>query len=236
MVTMPSPIAAEILSEAAFDWLLIDGEHGALQLTEVLAILQSVGHRIPCLVRVPSSEEVAIKKVLDFGACGIVVPQVNTQQQARDVVRFARYAPDGERGIGLARAQGYGARFHEYLATANDEIAVVVQAEHAVAVQNIQQIAKVAGIDGVFVGPYDLSASLGKTGKLDDPEVSAAIDRVTQVCQAERVALGIFGISADAVAPAIAKGYSLIAVGTDCLFLVEQANKVISDLRRFSER
>ncbi len=231
IVTMPTATVAEILADAGFDWLFVDGEHGSLELTDVLSILQAVGDRIPCIVRVPSSDEVAIKKVLDLGACGIVVPQVNTATQARDVVRFARYAPDGQRGIGIARAQGYGARFQEYLAAANDQVAVIVQAEHAEAVENIDEIVKVAGIDAVFLGPYDLSASLGKMGLVNDPVVTEAIERITDACRAAKLSLGLFGVSADAVQPYMKTGYTLITVGTDTLFLANSAKRVLSELK-----
>ena len=138
MVTLPCAATAEILADMGFDWLFIDGEHGPLETRELTAILQTVGDRAACLVRVPEAGEVPIKKVLDLGAHGIIVPQVNTAEQAAEVVRFARYAPEGTRGVGLARAQGYGQHFREYLESANREIAVVVQAEHRDAVENIE--------------------------------------------------------------------------------------------------
>src|SRR4051794_36701770 len=179
MVTLPAPATAEILADIGFDWLFIDGEHGPLETRELLAILQAVGHRVACIVRVPAADEVPIKKVLDLGAAGIIVPQVNTVEQAANVVRYARDSPSGSRGVGLARAHGYGLRFQEYVETANERVAVIVQAEHAQAVANIESIVKVEGIDAVLLGPYDLSASLGKMGRIDDPAVIAAIDHVT---------------------------------------------------------
>ena len=231
MVTLPTAASAEILADAGFDWLFVDGEHGPLEIRDILSILQAVGHRIPCLVRVAGVDEVTIKKVLDLGASGIIVPQVNTPEQARDVVRFARYAPEGQRGIGLARAHGYGMRFQEYLATANDQVAVIIQAEHAEAVENIDAITKVPGIDAVFLGPYDLSGSLGKMGLINDPVVTDAIDRVTTACQSAGIALGHFGVSAGAVQPFIDAGYTLITVGIDTLFLGTAAKNVLAELR-----
>jgi len=106
MVTLPSPAIAEVLADLGFDWLFVDGEHGPLETREILAILQAVGDRVACLVRVPGAEESPIKKALDLGAEGIIVPQVNTVEQAAGAVRFARYAPAGSRGVGLARAHG----------------------------------------------------------------------------------------------------------------------------------
>ena len=231
MVTLPTASTAEILADAGFDWLFIDGEHGPLETSHILGILQAVGHRIACIVRVPACDEVAIKKVLDLGAAGIIVPQVNTAEQADDVVRYARYAPEGGRGVGLARAHGYGFRFAEYVASANAEVSVIVQAEHRLAVENIEAIVKVPGVDAVLLGPYDLSASYGKMGQISDPEVLAGIDRVTSACQAAGLPLGYFGISFDAVKPWMDKGYSLIVAGVDVLFLGNGARRMLKDLQ-----
>ena len=145
MITLPTPSTAEILAGVGFDWFFIDGEHGPLGTTEILSILQAVSHRVACIVRVPEAAEVPIKKVLDIGAHGIIVPQVNSVEQAENVVRWAKYSPDGARGVGLARAHGYGATFADYLENANDQISVIVQAEHALAVEAIEDIVKVPG-------------------------------------------------------------------------------------------
>lgn len=231
MLTLPDPAVAEILADVGFDWLFVDGEHGPLDVTEVLAILQAVGHRIPCLVRVPEAAEVPIKKMLDLGATGIIVPQVNTAQQAADIVRWARYAPLGARGVGLARAHGYGRKFKEYVESANDQTVVVVQAEHIQAVQNLEEIVHVPGVDCVLMGPYDLSASLGKMGQLDDPSVVAAMDRITSVCRAARMPLGYFGVTASAVQPMMQQGYTLITAGVDTLLLGHAAGQMLKQLR-----
>jgi len=231
MVTLPAPATAEILAGIGFDWLFIDGEHGPLETGEILAILQAVGNHVACIVRVPAAEEVPIKKVLDLGAAGIVVPQVNTIEQASGVVRFARYAPAGSRGVGLARAHGYGMRFQEYVETANEQVALIVQAEHAQAVNNIESIVKVEGIDAVLLGPYDLSASLGKMGRVDDPAVTAAIDRVVEACRAAGMPLGYFGVTAAAVKPYIERGCTLIVAGVDTLFLGSAAKNLLAELR-----
>jgi 2-dehydro-3-deoxyglucarate aldolase len=231
MVTLPAPAIAEILADLGFDWLFVDGEHGPLETREILAILQAVGDRVPCLVRVPGAEEPPIKKALDLGAEGIIVPQVNTVDQAASVVRYARYAPAGSRGVGLARAHGYGLRFQEYLDEANQSVAVIVQAENAQAVENIESIVKVEGIDAVLIGPYDLAASLGKMGRIDDRAVTDAIDHVTNTCEAAGVPLGYFGISAQAIRPYMERGYTMIAAGVDTLFLAGAARRLLAELR-----
>jgi 2-dehydro-3-deoxyglucarate aldolase len=231
MVTLASGASAEVLGSLGFDWLFVDGEHGPLEARELTEILQAVGDKTACIVRVPEAAEVPIKRALDLGAHGIIVPQVNTAEQAADVVRWARYAPEGARGVGLARAHGYGLRFREYLSAANREIAVIVQAEHERAVDNIEAIVRVPGVDAVLLGPYDLSASLGKLGKIDDPAVVAAIDRVTEACQAVGMPLGYFGVTAAAVRPYVARGYSLIVAGVDTLYLANGANALLAELR-----
>ncbi len=230
MITLPCPAAAEILVELGYQWLFIDGEHGPLETGEVLSILQAVGDQVPCIVRVPAAAEVPIKKMLDLGAAGIIAPQVNTAQQAADVVAWSLYAPQGRRGVGLARAHGYGLKFQEYVESANQEVTVIVQAEHAEAVDNIEQIVQVPGIDAVLLGPYDLAASLGKMGQVDDPEVTGAIDRITTACQAAGMPLGIFGVTADAIRPYAEKGYNLLVAGTDTIFLASAARQMFEDL------
>jgi len=231
MVTLASAASAEVLATLGFDWLFIDGEHGPLETRELAAILQAVGDKTACIVRVPEAAEVPIKKALDLGAHGIIVPQVNTAEQAANVVRWSRYAPEGERGVGLARAHGYGLKFREYLSAANREIAVIVQAEHARAVENIDAIVRVPGVDAILLGPYDLSASLGKMGQIDDPAVIAAISRVTDACAAAGMPLGYFGVTAAAVRPYAARGYTLLVAGVDTLFLANGAKALLAELR-----
>jgi 2-dehydro-3-deoxyglucarate aldolase len=231
MVTLASAASAEVLASLGFDWLFIDGEHGPLETRELGEILQAVGHKTACIVRVPEAAEVPIKKALDLGAHGIIVPQVNTAEQAADAVRWARYAPEGARGVGLARAHGYGVNFREYLSSANRDIAVIVQAEHVSAVENIEAIVRVPGVDAVLLGPYDLSASLGKMGQIDDALVVAAIGRVTDVCRAAGMPLGYFGVTAAAVQPYVARGYTLIVAGVDTLYLASGAKALLEELR-----
>jgi 2-keto-3-deoxy-L-rhamnonate aldolase RhmA len=231
MVTLASAASAEVLAGLGFDWLFIDGEHGPLETRELNDILQAVSHKTACIVRVPEAAEVPIKRALDLGAHGIIVPQVNTPQQAADVVRWSRYAPEGARGVGLARAHGYGQSFREYLAAANREVAVIVQAEHERAVENIEAIVRTPGVDAVLLGPYDLSASLGRMGEIDHPDVVNAISRVTDACNAVGMPLGYFGVTAAAVQPYAARGYTLLVAGVDTLYLASGAKALLKELR-----
>jgi 2-keto-3-deoxy-L-rhamnonate aldolase RhmA len=179
---------------------------------------------------VSEKSEAAIKKMLDIGADGIIAPQVNNADEARQIVQWCKYPPQGVRGVGLARAQGYGLDFASYVESANDDIAVIIQAEHVDAVNNIEDIVKVEGIDAVFIGPYDLSASMNKMGAIDDAEVVAAIDLVTRACQQNNIALGYFGVDADSVKPYIDKGYKLICTGVDAGFVTHGAQQVLQQL------
>lgn len=231
MITLPEPATAEILANVGFDWFFIDGEHGPLGTAEILAILRAVSHRVACIVRVPKSDETSIKKVLDIGAHGIIVPKVNTAEEAADIVRWSKYSPEGTRGVGLARAHGYGSTFADYLAKANDELVVIVQAEHITAVENIESIVQVPGIDAIQLGPYDLSASMGKMGQIDDPEVVAAIERIYRVSKAANLPVGCFGVSAKNVQADIDRGSTLICAGTDTIFLANAASRMLKSLK-----
>jgi 2-keto-3-deoxy-L-rhamnonate aldolase RhmA len=230
MVTLSSPEVAEILAKVGFDWFFLDAEHAPFNALGLQHMMQAAGDT-PCLVRLESSQELPIKKALDIGAAGIIAPMVNTAKHAQQVVSWCRYSPQGTRGVGLGRAQGYGLDFTEYVETANETVTVVVQAEHIEAVENIEAIVQVDGIDGVLIGPYDLSASLGLLGQVAHPEVVAAIDRVTAVCRQAKVPLGVFGLSATAVQPYIEKGYTLITAGVDTLFLSSAANSLLEQVR-----
>lgn len=231
MVTLPLPSVVEIMATLGFDWLFIDAEHSVFAAADLLALLQAAGSAMPCLVRLSAAAEVPIKQALDVGAAGIIAPQVNSAAQAEQIVRWAKYAPAGARGVGVARAHGYGLRLQEYLATANEHTTVIAQAEHIDAVEQIEAIVQVAGIDAVLVGPYDLSASLGRMGQLDHPDVVQAIEHVTAVCRAAGKPLGIFGVSAEAVRPYLDRGYTLIVAGVDTLLLGQAARELLAQLR-----
>ena len=146
MITLSSPAVTELLSQLDFDWFFVDGEHGPLETTDVMGILQAAEPAVPCIVRVPVADEVWIKKFLDCGAAGIIAPQVNSPEQAAQIVSWTRYAPEGTRGVGLGRAHGYGLSFGDYVQRANDEIACVIQVEHIDAVHCVEETVKVLSL------------------------------------------------------------------------------------------
>lgn len=231
MVTLGYPEVGEIMAGAGFDWLFLDGEHSPMTPAAMQGVMQGAGKEMPCLVRLAAGDEVSIKKGLDIGAAGVIVPMVNTAEQAAQVVRWAKYAPQGTRGVGLGRATGYGQTFQAYLDHANQETAVVVQAEHIEAVENIADIIQVPGVDAVLIGPYDLSASMGLIGQVTHPDVQEAIGRVTQACLEAHVPLGIIGVTAAAVRPFIERGFTLIVAGVDTLLLGAGAREIVEQLR-----
>ena len=182
LVSLPSSEICELLASIGYDWLFIDAEHGAFNPQQAQAMLQAAAPT-PCLIRVPSDETIWLKKALDIGAAGVIVPQVHTADQAREIISHCKYTPDGKRGIGIGRAHKYGIDFDRYIKYANQETAVVLQAESSEAVDNINDIVKLKGIDAILIGPYDLSASLGKPGEIDHPVVQAAINKIIKTCQ-----------------------------------------------------
>jgi 2-dehydro-3-deoxyglucarate aldolase/4-hydroxy-2-oxoheptanedioate aldolase len=230
-VCLPCPESAELLAEIGYDWLVLDTEHGPYGALEAQRALQAVGHRCPCVVRVPANDDVWIKKALDIGAAGVLVPMVNTAAMAAQIVRACKYAPAGTRGMGLARAHRYGTGFQDYVARANDCVAVIVQAEHIEAVEQIEAIVRVPGIDAVFVGPYDLSASMGKPGEISDPGVQAAIRRVRDATLAAGVRLGIYCSDGEAARGFVRQGYTLIGMSTDINFLAKAAGDALAAAR-----
>ena len=231
ILSLNSPDVAEILSQVGFDWLFIDAEHSTLDPHHLGAIFQAVGDSTPCVVRLPALDEIAVKKTLDAGASGLLVPQVHNAEQVEQLVRWGRYYPAGSRGLGFGRAQGFGLKVSQYLETANENILLSVQAESAEAVQNIESIVWVPGLDAVLVGPYDLSASMGLPGQVDHPDVKAAIQRVADVCKAAKMPVGIFGMTAEAVKPYIEQGFRFIVTGVDTVLLGNAAHQLLQNLR-----
>jgi 2-dehydro-3-deoxyglucarate aldolase/4-hydroxy-2-oxoheptanedioate aldolase len=231
-VCLPVPESAEIFAELGYDWLILDTEHGPYGTLTVQRMVQAVAGRSACIVRIPSNEEVWIKKALDTGADGVLVPLVNTAEVAGRVAAACRYAPAGTRGMGGARCHRYGAGFQDYVDRAEEKVSVIVQAEHAEAVANIEAIAAVPGIDGIFIGPYDLSASLGKPGRIDAPEVQATIRKVREATLAAGLALGIYCDTADTAARYLGQGFTLIGMSTDLACLIRAAGQALEQARR----
>jgi 2-dehydro-3-deoxyglucarate aldolase len=234
-VTIGHPSVVEVMARAGFDWLTVDLEHSVidLQTTQVLvATIQAQG-LVP-LVRVTENDPKLIQRVMDTGAMGVIVPMVNSKTDAELAVAAVRYPPAGRRGVGLARAQGYGLAFESYAAQINHESVVIAQIEHIDGVTNVEEILAVEGIDGVLVGPYDLSSSLGHPGRFDHPAVLEAVQRVEAVCRAKQRPLGFHVIQPQRrlLEEKIRKGYTFLAFSLDTLFLGTACADALRGLER----
>lgn len=227
----PDPALAEILANAGYDWLAVDCEHSDIDIEGFTNLARGMGGRnaVP-LARVRENDTLAIRQVLDAGALGVIVPLVNTADEARKAVAAAKYPPQGVRGFCFSRMNEYGANFDEYAATANDNIAVVVMIESKQAVENIDEILAVDGVDGVFIGPYDMSGSYGVTGQIDHPLIQDACRAVVAACQRHQKAAGLHLVKPDAasIAKTIADGFTFIALGVDMVFLRQAAEMALT--------
>lgn len=221
-ITLGHPAVAEIMSKAGFDWLTVDLEHSVITLREaedLIRVIQLSGKS--ALVRLTSNDANQIKRIMDAGADGIIVPCVNSADEARKAINAVYYPPRGSRGVGLARAQGYGAGFQQYKQKLIDESIVIVQIEHINAVNNIESILQVEGVDGFIIGPYDLSASMGYPGDFEREDVKQAIKHVCAVARKLNMPQGIHIVEPDkqALAKAIEDGFTFIAYSLDIRML-----------------
>ena len=227
---LADPYAAELCATTGFDWLLIDGEHGPNDLRSMLGALQAVApHPSHPVLRIPHGDTVLIKQVLEIGATTLLVPMVESADQARELVRATRYPPQGLRGVGsgLARSSRWSA-WPGYLQEANDSVCLLVQVETAAALAQLDAIAAVDGVDGVFIGPADLSASMGHLGNPGHPEVQQAIDGAIARILAAGKAPGILAVDETLARRYIGLGVRFVAVGVDATLLARTARALAS--------
>ena len=233
-LVLADPLAARMMATTGFDWLTVDLEHGGTTLetaAEIFALL--AGNGPAPLVRVPVNSVENIKRVLDSGAWGVVVPMVNSRAEAEAVVAAARYAPIGQRSIGgQMPAINFACDSATYFAKANDEILVVVMAEHVRAIEAIDDILSVPGIDAVFIGPNDLHHSLGKKPAFesDDPAFVNAVGRVLASAKKHGIAAGIHVADAAAAKRRIAEGFQFIAIASEARFMTAKAAEITASL------
>lgn len=224
--SIASSTVSEILAHRGFNWILVDMEHGAMDLETAGDMLAAIDRGGPTpLARVQWNDQSAIKRVLDAGALGVMIPMVNTAEEARRAVSYCRYAPAGVRGLGAGRASLFGVRLVEYMGVANDQVLVLVQAEHKDAVANIDEILTVPGIDVIFIGPYDLACSMGHSDQPAHPEVEAAIATVLAAAQRAGVVPGIFCMDPQTAKRRAAQGFKFIGFGIDSIFLDSAVKK-----------
>ena len=230
------PSISEILSSAGFDWICLDIEHSPMSLDNLSNIIMATQAKgTKSFVRVSKNEEVIIKRVLDIGIDGIIIPSINSKKEAQKALNFCFYPPLGKRGVGLHRAQDYGIGFKNYQNRLNEELIVVVQIENIKAVANIEDILSLDRIDAIIVGPYDLSASMGYPGDYEREDVRKALEKVKKVAKKLNKAIGFHIIEPDyeRLKEKISEDYSFLAFSIDFLFLGSKAREEMDKLGEF---
>lgn len=236
-----SSVVAELLASIGFDFLTIDAEHAAVGISDVQAMCQAITAGNPdCtpLVRLPETNYETVKRHLDAGAGGVIAPLINTPEEAREVVEAAKYPPEGRRGVGFARSNAYGTDFDDSVPNDNDDILVCIQIEHQQAIEHIDEILSVDGVDAALFGPYDLSASLDVTGQFDHPKFESAIKTAETACRENNVVLGTHVVqpNVDEAIQCVEDGYRLLAYSLDITVLSEVFDRDLSDIRSAASR
>jgi 2-dehydro-3-deoxyglucarate aldolase len=227
-VTIAHPNIIEIMATAGFEWLCIDMEHTTIDLSMAQVLITTIHAKgMKALVRVSKNEEVIIKKVMDAGADGVIVPMVKSKEDAMQAVDYVKYPPFGKRGVGLYKAQEFGTAFEKYKKWVKEESIIIAQIEHIDAVENIDDILEVDGIDGTIVGPYDLSGSMGYPGEFERDDVKQALEKVKSACKKHSKPLGFHVISSDSTLlnEKIEEGYTFLAFSLDFFFLGDKARE-----------
>ena len=233
-IMMNTPMSVEVMSLAGFEWLVIDIEHTSINLETTENLIRTIqANGIDALVRVSKNEEVVIKKVLDMGANGIIVPMVSSKEDALQAVEYAKYPPIGKRGVGLYRASKYGIGFEKYKKWVDKELIIIAQIEHIHAVRNIDEILEVEGIDGIIIGPYDLSGSMGYPGEFDRIDVKDAVSKVLEKCKEKDIPSGFHVVDTDALKlqEKIKEGCTFLAYGIDYFFMRDAAIKGMKEIK-----
>ena len=218
--------SAEILANAGFEWIAIDIEHTDIDITSLTDLLRAMhGRGAAPVARVATNGIMDIRRALDVGAAGVLVPFVNSAEQARQAVAAAKYPPMGVRGFSFSRANNWGTDFADDARSANDETAVIVMIESKQGVENVEEIVAVDGVDALFIGPYDLSGSYGIPGQTQDPIVRGACRRVIEVCEQDGKSVGLLVVrpTPEAIRQVIDDGFTLLCLGLDTVFLDQGA-------------
>ena len=233
-ISSGSPVAAEIVASAGFDWLLVDGEHSPYSLETVTDLLRATdAYGATRVVRVPVGDTALIKQYLDLGAQNLMIPMVDTAEQARDAVAAMHYPPRGVRGVGaaLARSSRWNA-VEDYLQNASDHVSLTIQLESATAVDNTAEIAAVDGVDQLFIGPSDLAASMGVLGQQTHPDVLDAVSRAMKACQDAGKPVGVNAFDLKQAQAYLDGGAEFVLVGADVQLLAGAARGLADKFRR----
>jgi 2-dehydro-3-deoxyglucarate aldolase len=234
-ITLAHPSIAEIMASAGFDWLAVDLEHSVVTIREAEELIRVISLKgVAPFVRLSSNNPEQIKRVMDAGAHGVIVPMVNSVQSAVAAVAAVKYPPMGERSFALARAHSYGAKFQEYLDWQENNSMVVVQIEHIEAVNNLEAILSVPGVDAYFVGPYDLSGSIGIPGQFDHPDFIQAMATIRRIAKDSGKPGGMHIVEPDTAAllQCIKEGNKFLAYSMDTRIIDTVCRNAISDIRK----
>lgn len=221
-VTLGHNSIIEVMASGGFDWITIDMEHSVIELEKTQELISTIhANGMEALVRVGENNPNLIKRIMDAGSDGVIVSMVNSREDAKKAVNAVKYPPIGKRGVGLARAQNYGIGFEEYKKWLNESSVVIVQIEHIDAVTNIEEIISTPGVDGMIIGPYDLSGSLNVPGDFENELVKEALNKVESVCKEKNFPLGFHIVGTDyrLVTEKITQGYRFMAYSLDFMFL-----------------
>lgn len=231
-VTIGHPEISEILSKIGFDWIVFDTEHSPLTIETVQTMIQAMrGETVP-MIRVAWNDPVLIKRALDIGAYGVIIPWINSKREAVNAVKSCKYPPRGIRGVGPRRCADYGLRFREYISTADEEILVAIQLETKDAVENAEEILSVEGIDAFIIGPADLSTSLGFRGDWRRVEVEEAIYKLLEAGRRSGVPAGMFATSVENAKKWINEGFQFMCVASDLTFLIQGGIQTLREFNR----
>lgn len=232
-ITIGDTIVGEVMANRNFDWLVIDMEHSSLEFRDVQRLIQVIQLKnVSALIRIGENTEYTIKRALDTGADGIIVPMINSSEEAIKVVKSMHYPPLGNRGVGLSRAQGYGFNFNDYKKRLKNDIVFIAQVEHINSIENLSEILQVSGLDGTMIGPYDLSASLGVPGEFDNPDFLNSIKSYEKLCKKYNKISGahIVHPTNENIDYHLNNGYNFLAIGIDTIFLGEGCNTILKDI------
>lgn len=223
---IPHPSVAEIMGQAGYDWVAVDLEHGAITVAQLPDLFRALelGGTLP-LVRLAKGDAKECKQVLDAGAGGVIVPMVESAEQLEQVRAACCWPPAGTRGVGFSRANLFGKNFEAYSKEAQAPL-LVAMIENFKAIDQLDKILRVAGLDAIFIGPYDLSASMGITGEFEQPKFIAALERIRAIAEKHQIPYGMHVVkpSKEELNRRIAEGYRFIAYSIDAVFLMNGAN------------
>jgi 2-keto-3-deoxy-L-rhamnonate aldolase RhmA len=233
-VSLGHPRVAEIVALAGYDFVIVDVEHTPMSLETLDDVVRAIELRgVPTVVRVPWNDPVELKRVLDIGVAGVMIPMVETAAAAEEAVDAMTYPPDGMRGVAGSRATSYGLEFAEYLERADDDLVAILQIETLPGVENAAEISRVEGVDSLFVGPSDLSASLGVAGDWDDEAVLEAID---DVLGASEVPVGSLAVTEEGIEQWVERGFDWVIAGVDSRNLLAGSQSTNEAFERAVER